>query len=768
MGRHEPTGRWSRWGGAVHRRRWPMVVGWLVLLAISTPLLWSLTGNLDSGGFEVPGSQSLRVATLKQTALPGEHVRTSVLVLHSDRLRVGDRTYTAAVDVARRALRGAPGVAEVTDPLTSPGSVSPDRHTAIVGVGIDERQDAAFAHAATLQERVDRALSGTTVSGDMAGDAPFYAAFQATASADLKGVEPVIAPLSALILVVALGAALLGLVPLLVAGLALAVSLGLVSLLAEHTTVNILTQNIATMIGLGVGIDYTLFVLRPFRQALRRTGDPGLAMAEAMAECGRGVSVSALTVVLALSGTLLVDVPAYRSMGLGAMVAVAVAATASLTLLPAMLCTLGRRVELGRLRTPRGHVRRRWAGWATWPVRRPWVAAPVAVVLLGVLAVPALSMRLGTSGPAILPADAAPRVAAERLADGFGGGSASPVEVALLLPSAPDAPATRVDMATVRAALTDRTEVLRVLPTQVRGSRTRTTALLTVVTDHGPQSDQVIGLVKALRSELPRLVDDGTTVLVGGEPAQNVDLNDQVGGSLPLVIAWVLLMSFTLLLVAFRSVLIAAKAVATNLLSVLATYGVLVLVFQEGHGAALLAVAAPGFIEVFLPLFLFCILFGLSMDYEVFLLTEVRAQRLRGATCTEATTHAVRSTAGVITTAAAIMVVVFTGFATTSLTPIQAIGFGLAVAVLIDATVVRLVLVPAVLVLLGERNWWLPRWLDTVLPGSSQPRSARVRVPRQHQAPEPDPAPSPPLALTDVRVEVPGRAVARHLEDAQP
>jgi putative drug exporter of the RND superfamily len=361
--------------------------------------------------------------------------------------------------------------------------------------------------------------------------------------------------------------------------------------------------------------------------------------------------------------------------------------------------------------------------------------------VLVALAAPALSMKLGTSGPAILPEDAAPRVAAERLAAGFGGGSASPVEVVLRLSASADSPDARVDVATVKSALDSRPEVLRVLPAQIlETSPGSATALLTVITQHGPQSDQVIALVKNLRTDLPSLVGDGSRILVGGEPAQNVDLNDQVGGSVPLVIAWVLVLSFALLLFAFRSILIAAKAVATNLLSVLATYGVLVLVFQEGHGAALVSVAAPGFIEVFLPLFLFCILFGLSMDYEVFLLTEVRAERLRGASCEEATIRAVTSTAGIITTAAAIMVVVFTGFALTSLTPIQAIGFGLAVAILLDATVVRLMLVPAVLVLLGERNWWLPRWLDALLP-----RPGRVRAHRRL------PVPTPQQGLAPVR-----------------
>jgi putative drug exporter of the RND superfamily len=729
MSRELPGGRWNRWGLLMHRRRWTVVFAWLLVALASAPFLGTLTDNLTSGGFEVPASQSLQVAELKKAELPGEHVRTSVLVLHSDSLTVDDPAYAEALTAARDALTKAPGVSEVTDPLATRGAVSPDRRTVIVTVGIDEPQDAAFKHAAKLETDVDNVLAGTEVAGNLAGDAPFYAAFQHTASEDLKGAETFIAPLSALILVVALGAVLLGFVPLLVAGLALVVSLAMISLLAEHTVVNILTQNIATMIGLGVGIDYTLFVLRPYRRALVRTGHPAAAVAEAMADCGRGISVSALTVMLSMSGTLIVDVPAYRSMGLGAMVAVGVAAASALTLLPAVVCILGRRVELGRLRTPRAHVLRRWPRMATWPVRRPWAAGSVSVLVLLILAAPALSMKLGTSGPAILPEDAPPRVAAERLAASFGGGSASPVEVVLQLPAAADSPAARVDVATVQAALDGQPEVLRVLPAQIReASPGSAMALLTVITRHGPQSDQVIALVKDLRADLPGLVGDGSRILVGGEPAQNVDLNDQVGGSVPLVIAWVLALSFALLLFAFRSLLIAAKAVVTNLLSVLATYGVLVLVFQEGHGAGLVSVAAPGFIEVFLPLFLFCILFGLSMDYEVFLLSEVRAERLRDASCLEATTRAVTSTAGIITTAAAIMVVVFTGFALTSLIPIQAIGFGLAVAILLDATVVRLMLVPAVLVLLGERNWWLPRWLDALLPGSGRVR-ARRRLP---------------------------------------
>ena len=711
----------SRWGLRVHRLRWWIVAIWLLAVALGVPALSHISENLTAGGFEVPGSQSEQVKQIKQTELSGDFVRTDVLVLRSDSLTAGTAGYHAAVRDARAALLAGPGVAAVTDPYNSPGAVSASGDTVLLTVGIDEPQDQAYAHAPELEGDVDAALAGGPVQGNLAGDAPFYAAFQQTGADDLATAEMIVLPLSVLILVLALGGLVAAIVPLVLAGTALAVSLALVSVLAQHTTVNLFTQNIATMIGLGVGIDYCLFLLRPFRQALRAGEQRDAAVAHALASSGRAILVSALTVVLALSGTLVVDVPAYRSMGLGALIAVAVAAAAALTLLPALMGILGSGIERGAIpRRAPASGGGRLGRLADASVRRPWLSAICALGVLCLLALPALRLQLGTSGPSMLPADAAPRVAAEQLADGFGAGMPSPVEIVVRADAGAGPPAPGV-LRAVRTTAAAQPEVIAVAPPQV-GQRS---ALVSVVTRHGPQSPDVLALVERLRATLPGLAGPGNVVLIGGEPAQNLDLNDQVGGSVPLVVGAVLALSFLLLLLAFRSIFIAAKAVLTTLMSVLAVYGVLVLVFQDGHGASLLSVQAPGFVEVFLPLFLFCILFGLSMDYEVFLLSEVRSEYLAGASCADATRTAVGRTAGVITTAATIMVGVFGAFAFTSLTPIKAIGFGLAVAVLLDATVVRLVLVPAVLVLLGDRNFWLPRWLQGLLPGARRPAQRR-------------------------------------------
>ncbi|GAB1640680.1 MMPL family transporter [Krasilnikovia sp. MM14-A1259] len=733
-----PRPGFAAWGRLIGRHRRLVLSLWLLAVLAGVPALSRLADNLTAGGFEVPGSGSAQVAALEHQALPQRFDRTSVLVVHSDRVTVDDPGYASALQRVRAALAAAPGVAEVTDPLKT-GQISPDRHTAVVSVGINEPQDAAYAHAPKLQETVDRTLAGTAADGAMTGDAPFYAAFQETGSKDLATAERIVLPLVLVILLLALGSAVAALLPLALAGIAAAVGLSLISVLAATTTVNIFTQNLATMIAVGVGIDYALFVLRPFRRALARGLSPQEAVGEALGSSGHGVLVSALTVVVALAGTQLVDVPAYRSMGLGAMIAVAVAATAALTLFPAALAMLGTRVNA--LRLP-GRLGRRTYGdeprsgrlraVVELPVRRPWWVVGATVALLTVLALPALHLKLGTSGPDILAADAAPRVAAQRLAEGFGAGRAGPLRVLVAAPAAagadpaPVAPDTRATMERIARALSARLhtdpEVVDVAAPQI-GADGRVAAL-TVATRHGPQSAQVIDLVHRLRATLPGVAGAGTTVLVGGEPAQNVDLNTQVGGSVPKVIALVLVLSFVLLMVAFRSVPIALKAVLTNLASVLAVYGVLVWVFQQGHGASLLGVHAPGYVEVFLPLFLFCILFGLSMDYEVFLLTAVRRAHLDGYRTNDAVVRAVTGTAGVIGPAAAIMIVVFGGFAFTTLVPIQAIGFGLAVAVLLDVSVVRLLLVPATLVLLGERNWWLPKWLGALLPAPTAPASA--------------------------------------------
>ena len=726
-----------RLGAVCYRRRRLVIALWLLALCLAAQPLTQLHRRLSQGGFEVPGSQSAQVKHALDTDFPHAFERSAVLVLHADRLAADQAPFRATVARVRAAVAKAPGVAAVSNPYRVPAqAVSADGHTAIVTLGLRDSQDEALRHAPAVEAAAQAATRGTPIIAQVSGDSAYYAAFQATTTRDLEQAERIALPISLAILALAFGSLVAAGVPLVLAMLALGVSFGLISLLAASTGVSVFTQNLASMIGIGVGIDYCLFILTRYRQRLAEGRPVADAVAEAMATSGNAVLVSALTVVVALSGTQLVAVAAFRSMGLGAIIAVAVAGTAALTLLPALLGVVGTRVDalrLGRPRAGQAGGTALWHRWATAVMRHPWPALVASVLILGVLAIPARELRLGTSGPSILPASSGPRLASETLARAFGAGESGPIQVVMTdRRGIRGAGLARVE-AFVRQVGAD-PETRRVGRSLV--SRDGTSMLLSVVTRHGPQSHEAEALVHRLRAELA-----GTRAAVGGEPGLNADINAEVGRRLPAVVALVLSLSFLVLLVFFRSLLLPLKAIAMNLASVLATCGVLVVTFQQGHGQRLLGFVAPGHIEAFLPLFLFCTLFGLSMDYEVFLLARVREEYVQGGDSTEAVGWGLEHTAGIITSAAAIMVTVFGAFAFTRLVPIKATGLGLAVAVAIDATLVRLVLVPATMRLLGRWNWWLPGWLDRLLAAgwvrAGRSRRLAPRHARQGRRPPP-------------------------------
>jgi RND superfamily putative drug exporter len=389
-------------------------------------------------------------------------------------------------------------------------------------------------------------------------------------------------------------------------------------------------------------------------------------------------------------------------------------------------------------------------------MRRPWLAMLASLAVLLVLALPARGLKLGSSGPSILPATSEVRVATEIVGRAFGQGQVAPVRIVIsdargvlgkgfvdiykiAAQIAKDKEVTRVDSVAsiVPGAPIPQARAIALSPQakpfvgSIVGANGRLT-LISVNTRDEPQSDAVGDLVKRLRATIPRLLPTGAT-WVGGDPGLNVDLNHELGTKMPLIVGLVMLLSYFVLLLFFRSILLPLKAILMNTASVLATYGVITFIFQEGHGQGLLSFVAPGHIESFLPLFLFCILFGLSMDYEVFLLARVREEYLRTGDNTEAVGWGLEHTAGIITSAAAIMVTVFGAFAFASLVPIKTMGLGLAVAVFLDATIVRVVLVPATMRLMGHWNWWLPTWLDRLLPNvsleGSPDEAAPERVP---------------------------------------
>jgi putative drug exporter of the RND superfamily len=739
-----PKGSWFyRLGDFSYRRRWWVIGAWLLLFVAAVPLLGQLSARLSQGGFEVPGSQSDRVAKAFQTDFTGQFEIFDLLVMDSESLSAEDQEFRGAFEQVREALVAAPGVAAISDPYAEPERfISQDGHTLTAEVGLSGTQDEALRQADELNAAVAEASRGTGVRALLTGDAPFYAAFTETTEHDLQRAEQVALPISLLILILAFGSLVAAGLPIALALLSLAIAFGIISAVAATTTVSIFTQNIASMIGIGVGIDYSLFILTRFREELRPGRPETESVSTAIATSGKAVFVSALTVVVALSGILLVDIAAIRSMGLGAMIAVAMAGAAALTLLPALLALLGRRVDKLSIRRRRasGAGGGWWHRWAMAVMRRPWLALLGSFAIVALLAFPAAHLRLGSSGPDILPADAEPRIAAEITAEAFGEGQIAPVQVMVTDPRGLLGEGFE-DLRVLTETIAQDPEVVRVLSIAnlVPGAtaeqaqafvnsplssdlvdrlvaREGTRTLFSVVTRHGAQSDESDAFVKRLREKLSGILPSGVTADVGGSPGLNVDINSQMQSKIPPVVTLVLVLSFLLLLLFFRSLLLPLKAILMNAASVLAAYGLLVFVFQDGHFEGLLGFQSPGHIESFVPLFLFCILFGLSMDYEVFLLARIREEYQRTGDNTEAVGWGLEHTGRIITSAAAVMVTVFGAFAFASLIPIKTMGFGLAVAVLLDATLIRIVLVPSAMRLMGKWNWWLPGWLDRILP----------------------------------------------------
>jgi putative drug exporter of the RND superfamily len=768
-------GRFYRMGSFAYRRRWPILVVWVVLLVAAMPFLQKLSDRLSQGGFEVPGSQSDQVKHTLESDFHQTEL-TDSLVLHSTTTSATDPScatgacdfavvfHRIAASLVKPTSNGFHEVLGLADPFDQnhpppPGAVaiSGDGHLLTTRVSLGGTQDTALKTADELQARVDAAVAHDSNFQDPSGEAmltgagPFYSEFSHTTTEDLKRAEFIAGPFTLIILLLAFGSLVAAGMPLIMALFALFISFGILSIIAATTTVSIFTENIASMIGIGVGIDYSLFILTRYREEKRRGRPIDQAIPFAMASSGKAVFVSGLTVVVALAGTQLVRIQAFKSMGFGAMIAVAFAVAAALTLLPALIGLVGKNMERVRIRRKPAGESRMWHRWAMTVMARPWVFLVACVAILLVLAAPALGMQLGSSGPSILPTDSIPRRAAELVAKpppkGFGEGQIAPIQVVVTDPKGvtthgfpflfrlaqkvqgfgevvpngvrsiaticppqqcPDQTAEQA-----QAFLNGPLAAETAGPLLAKGG---TETVMLVVTRHGAQAAESNALVDDIRDLIRSSIPAGVTALVGGDPGLNVDLNHAIGSALAPVVGLVMLLSFVVLMVFFRSLLLPLKAVLMTTASVLAVYGALVFIFQDGHFQGLFGFDTSGHLESFLPLFLFCILFGLSMDYEVFLLARIREEYLKTGDNTEAVGWGLEHTAAIITSAAAIMITVFGAFAFASLVPIKAMGFGLAFAVFIDATVVRVVLVPATMRLLGKWNWWLPGWLDRLLP----------------------------------------------------
>jgi putative drug exporter of the RND superfamily len=701
------TSSLARLADISYRRRGLMVVVWIVALVVTIGLGSSMAGEYEAD-YNTPGSESKAASELTEREFGG-YSGQEVFVVWKDETGATSPAATRRVDAflaeATRIEHIEPAgpirvsqdgsIATTTLPLTVPGWEVP-------------KEDGEKLVAAAEEN------SGDGLEIKLGGD-PIYRT-QEGASPEGVGLLG-----AAIVLLIAFGS-------LIAAGLPLAIALvglgitggGLIVLLANVIDVPDWTLAVAGLIGIGVGIDYSLLVLTRFRSALRDGKDRHDAVVEAVTTAGRSVIIAGCTVVIAVLGLFLTGLPYMYGVAISASLAVLVVMLASVTLLPALLSFLGPKVD--RLRLPflgrsldkaaEGDSESPAARWSHAVQRRPWTAVIVATALLLALAAPALGMRLGFPDAGNDPPDTMTRQSYDLISEGFGPGANGPIVIVADLPDA----GARSDVDGLVAGLRADEGVDFVQPPVF--NRQGTAALITAIPTTSPQDEATQELVKRVRGTIvpESLANTGVTAEVGGLNAALEDQSVYMVDRMPLFIGGVVGLSFLLLLIAFHSPLISLKAGIMNLLSVCAAYGVMTLVAQGGFVGELIGIDHEVPIAPFMPVMMFAILFGLSMDYEVFLISRIREEYLKDGDTRRAVADGLAKTARVITAAAAIMVVVFLAFVSSPEVFLKLFGIGLAAAIFLDATVVRMVLVPAVMQLLGRYNWWIPNWLESVLP----------------------------------------------------
>ncbi|MED7947860.1 MMPL family transporter [Streptomyces sp. BE303] len=725
-----PLGRIAGWS---FRNRGRTVLLWLLAAGAAFGLSAGL-GAKYSADYSAPGSDSKQAQQLLTRDFPGLGGESISLVLTTDGSVTDTATRDRVKDLLTR-MAEVPHVSGIDDPYGPRGKVSADGRTALGQIHLDVAVAPDMPKADT-QRLLDLAR---TVDGDLRvhlGGMTVQQAEQGAIGSEAIGIAA-----AAVILVITFGSVVAAGLPMLTALGGLAVSTTLLPILAAIMPVPDWSTSLAAMLGIGVGIDYALLLVTRFREWRAEGLEPEAATVAALDTAGRAVVVAGMTVVVSMLGLFAMGLSFMRGAAVSAILSVLVVIAASATLFPALLGYLDRHIERLRLPLPQRSATQGGspvgAGWLRWSrlVERHRVLG--AVVLLA-LAAPFLGVRFGFPDAGNDPAGRSNRLAYDTVAAGFGPGSNGPlVLVAELAPGTP-ADAT----AALPTALKAVPGVAAVTP-PVPGSDGRS-LLLTVVPDSGPQSSATKALVRDLRDHVvPGAVGPGVRVHVGGATASAIDSTDNISRRIPLLVGGVVTVSMLLLLVAFRSLAVALKAAVMNLLSVGAAYGVVALVLEGGTAGRLIGIDSPTPLPAFVPVLTFAVLFGLSMDYEVFLVSRMREAWLRSNDNAESIVSGLAGTARVITAAAAIMVAVFAAFVPSPDLPIKVIGVGMGSAILIDATLVRLLLVPAAMHLLGRGNWWLPNWLDRRLP--------HLHVEGHTEYYQPKPTPEAPRSLTVVR-----------------
>jgi uncharacterized membrane protein YdfJ with MMPL/SSD domain len=717
-------------------RRW-VLAAWVAVLLVALPIASHQTDHLTGGGFDVPGSQSKAVADSVQKDFNSNSEGIAVVLKADPGASRAD--LAAAVHRTRRAVGGVDGLS-LPPRAAARGLAELQRTgTALIPVrGAGQSPDEMTDDASTLRSDLDPGTTEAGVTTYLAGQPTIWAGMQELSKSDLAKAEGAGFPIVALILLVVFGSLAAAALPLALGFVSVIVTGALIYFVSLQMETSVFVTNMASMIGIGVAIDYSLFILARYRQERRAGRGPEEARSQALATSGLAVTFSGLAVVVSLAGLWMVENQALRSMALGAMVVVAVSILTAITLLPALIALLGDRVMPGgvvakalfwvkraipgRGKQPATFSASRlgaaggdgatgsfWERWTTRVMAHPWRSVIGVSAILLTLAVPLLSIETGTQALGQFPKGNDVRVGNELASQELGGGT-DPVQIVASFGGAPD----RAAVAALERELESTPGVAAVAPPEFAGE----SALIEATPTSGSESDGARALVGRLRDTVvpAAALSRVATVDVGGATARSQDVRAQITGSMWKIVLFVLALSFLVLMVMLRSLLLPLKAVLMNLLSIGAAFGVLVAVFQWGWFDSLLGFESQGALDTINVPLIFAIVFGLSMDYEVFLMSRIRERYAVHGDNERAVAEGLSSSARTISSAALIMTSVFSVFVLTGVPSIKELGLGCAVAIALDATLVRLILVPAAMKLLGDWNWWMPSWLDRVLP----------------------------------------------------
>ncbi len=723
-----------------------ILVGWLLVTIGFGAMIPTFLNGLGGASFTVDGSSSQRTQDLLNKQFYSASSEQDLVVFHSDRLVASDPAYRLTVEQALGSLTGKPHVTSLISPYDqSPISqISSDAHTAFIIVGLSGSDSDLQKNSTVLANALPHSTNGIKVY--LTGASPLNADVIEQENSDLAKADMIGLPIAFLVLLIAFRSVIAAGLPLFLGATGVSITFGILGLLSKWLHFDVFVESAVTMLGLALGIDYSLMIVTRFREELATHRSPDMAIRNTMKTAGKAVLFSGITVLISLSGLLLVRSPIFRGLGIGTICTVGTMLALSLTLLPIILRLLGKHINSLQILPHRHRQNAKpdveqgyWARWAHFVMQRPILVTVTTIVLLTAMAWPVGGLQLGLNLGTGTLRDQPSAQGLRLIEQAFSPGLTSPIQVVASRSSGSFTDKDLVALSTLSKRLQNDPRVAsvssptlsldaltgghglaafqiaeqtKVLSGQINTDQGSNVAIITVVPRAAADTEPSIQLARDITSAMiPTSTQSDLHFGLTGLSAQIVDLNAEVYRSLPIVLSFVLGLSFFLLAFNFRSLVLPLKSIIMNLLALSAAFGLMVIVFQHGFGQHLLGFVSPGYIQSYLPLLTFVILFGLSMDYEVFLLTRIQEEWRKTHDNTTAVARGIEHAARVITNAAAIMVVVFASFFIAGMLEIKQLGFALAIAVLIDATLIRLLLVPAAMRLMGRWNWWIPGWI---------------------------------------------------------